>query len=125
MASPKGGVGKTTLAANIAHNLSRAGRRVLVMDFDPQNALRLHFGLSIGDQAGWATGLPERPDWHRALRQTGSGVALLPFGVIDLARLRRYTHTVAGGTLRSTNAPWRATSPSSSRSSSPTGDIGP
>ncbi|PZR12114.1 MAG: cellulose synthase operon protein YhjQ [Azospirillum brasilense] len=86
MASPKGGVGKTTLAANIAHSLSRAGRRVLVMDFDPQNALRLHFGMPLGDQLGWASGMPDRSDWHRALRQTASGVALLPFGMIDLAQ---------------------------------------
>ena len=43
-ASPKGGVGKTTLAANVADAMRRQGRRVLVMDFDPQNTLRLHFG---------------------------------------------------------------------------------
>ncbi len=43
--SPKGGVGKTTLAANLAWALARAGSKVLALDFDVQNALRLHFGV--------------------------------------------------------------------------------
>nr|VFK29671.1 MAG: Cellulose biosynthesis protein BcsQ [Candidatus Kentron sp. MB] len=32
----KGGVGKTTLTYNIAHMISRLGRRVVVLDYDPQ-----------------------------------------------------------------------------------------
>ena len=32
----KGGVGKTTLTFNLAHMLARQGRRVLVLDYDPQ-----------------------------------------------------------------------------------------
>ena len=41
--SAKGGVGKTTLAANLASVIAARGRRVLALDLDPQNALRLHF----------------------------------------------------------------------------------
>jgi hypothetical protein len=41
--SPKGGVGKTTLTANLAYALARSGSKVLALDFDVQNALRLHF----------------------------------------------------------------------------------
>lgn len=83
-ASPKGGVGKTTLAANIADALRRQGRRVLVMDFDPQNTLRLHFGVPLNDTAGFMVELPKRPDWRDLVRQTASGVMVLPHGSGDI-----------------------------------------
>lgn len=83
-ASPKGGVGKTTMAANIADALRRNGRRVLVVDFDPQNTLRLHFGVPLSDGAGFLANLPKRPDWRNVARQTASGVMLLPHGAIDI-----------------------------------------
>lgn len=40
----KGGVGKTTLAANIGYNLSTMGYRVLLVDCDPQGNLSSFFG---------------------------------------------------------------------------------
>ncbi len=83
-ASPKGGVGKTTMAANIADALRRNGRRVLAMDFDPQNTLRLHFGVPLTDASGFMAELPKRPDWRNVARQTASGVMLLPHGAIDI-----------------------------------------
>lgn len=83
-ASPKGGVGKTTLAANIADALRRNGRRVLTIDFDPQNTLRLHYGMALTDGQGFVADLPKRPDWRNAARQTESGVLLLPHGAIDI-----------------------------------------
>jgi len=45
----KGGVGKTTTTANLGAALARAGRRVLLLDFDPQGHLTLHFGIRLGD----------------------------------------------------------------------------
>ncbi len=83
-ASPKGGVGKTTLAANLADALRRAGKRVLAIDFDPQNTLRLHFGISLTDMAGFAAELPRRPDWRLCVRETPSGVHVLPHGAMEL-----------------------------------------
>jgi CO dehydrogenase nickel-insertion accessory protein CooC1 len=38
--SPKGGVGKTTVTANLAAELTKSGEHVLALDLDPQNALR-------------------------------------------------------------------------------------
>lgn len=83
-ASPKGGVGKTTLAANTAHEFARAGYRVVALDLDTQNALGMHFGADPYDRAGFVTSLKTAPDprraWQMHLQMTPSGIALLPHG---------------------------------------------
>ncbi len=76
--SPKGGVGKTTLTAHIAAILVKHGQRVLALDLDPQNALRLHLGMSIRDEAGYANALDQQPRWQATVVETPAGVRLLP-----------------------------------------------
>ena len=83
IASPKGGVGRTTLAANIAHGLQREGHRVLALDLDAQNALRLHFGHPLHEEAGFLAELPRLPDWRSAACRTAGGALLLPHGGAD------------------------------------------
>jgi chromosome partitioning protein len=43
----KGGVGKTTSAVNLSSALAEAGRRVCLIDLDPQAHASLHLGLSV------------------------------------------------------------------------------
>lgn len=46
VSSQKGGIGKTTMAANLAVAWSEMGRHVLLVDLDPQFALTRRFGTS-------------------------------------------------------------------------------
>jgi chromosome partitioning protein len=75
VASLKGGVGRTTLTANLAGALAQAGRRCLAADLDPQNGLGVHFGrTSVG--AGLA-------DLHTDVvdRRDRGEPAFVPFGI--------------------------------------------
>jgi len=47
----KGGVGKTTSTVNISAALAAAGKRVCVVDLDPQAHATMHLGVNLGDDA--------------------------------------------------------------------------
>jgi chromosome partitioning protein len=81
----KGGVGKTTTAANLSAALARLGHRVLMIDLDPQAHLSLHFGVALRDDEPSAyTVLAEDEPIRDAIRNVDERLTLLP-AQIDLA----------------------------------------
>ena len=83
--SAKGGVGKTTIAATLGLALSRAGHPALLVDLDPQNALRFHLGVeSQAAEAGLARASLADIPWRDTVVQGEAGQLL-----IKESRLRR------------------------------------
>lgn len=82
----KGGVGKTTTVANLGAALAELGRRVLVVDIDPQANLTTHLDQEIADDGPTIYEvLTGRATARDAIRETTTeGLRLLPSS-IDLS----------------------------------------
>lgn len=64
----KGGVGKTTTVANVAAALALRGKKVVVMDMDPQAHLTIHFGVDSDQHGGGTYGvLTQGADFRESL----------------------------------------------------------
>lgn len=89
-----GGAGSTTVAAHLTAALSKAGYPVLGLDLCPENRLRLHFGMPLGDRSGWAKSLVDSGERSREVFRSSAGVDIVPFGELgsdaQLDKLLRY-----------------------------------
>ena len=82
----KGGVGKTTTVFNLGVALRRLGRRVLLVDLDPQAALSASAGISVAHLTTsiYQALLDDSMDPVPIILEAASGVDILP-ATIDLA----------------------------------------
>jgi len=92
----KGGVGKTTITANLGHALQRAGNRVMLIDMDPQGQLTTSLGIFKLPTHGIDIVLLDQASLQAVEIHTRENLVLVPAG----CRLAEVEHLNDGGVSR-------------------------
>jgi chromosome partitioning protein len=76
----KGGVGKSTISANLGHALALAGKRVTVLDLDPQGHLTASLGIFRNPARGVADLMLAQANPRQLAVRSRDHLSLLPAG---------------------------------------------
>lgn len=88
--SAKGGVGKSTMVANLSVAFHEMGHPVLAVDLDPQNGLRFHFSFDAGSGPGLIHA--HEQTLSSLIEPTSSGVHLLSYGQSNESERLAFEH---------------------------------
>lgn len=83
----KGGVGNSTVTANLAVSLKKIGHDVVAFDLCKNNDLRLHFGMGLDRCDGLHQGLISDKPWIDSAFEDRNSVVFFPFGKIKQSDL--------------------------------------
>lgn len=78
--SQKGGVGKTTTSMNLAHALALAGKKILLIDMDPQANLSTSLGIHGNEVKGIAAVLLDGECIDSHIHSLVKNLAIIPAG---------------------------------------------
>lgn len=93
-ANHKGGVGKTTSVVNIASVLGETGRRVLIVDIDPQGSAGPHLG--VRDNGSGLLSALEKTVAAPVVPTSVKGVDLIPSGPALAAAAQKFSGVLGG-----------------------------
>jgi chromosome partitioning protein len=96
--SQKGGVGKTTVALNLAFALAQRGWRTLLVDADPQGAIGLSLTKKVSDAKGLADYVIQgAPLAELSIRTKQPGLSILAAGKVPVTDISRFGTALLDG----------------------------
>ena len=98
--SQKGGVGKTTVALNLAYAMARRGTRTLLVDLDPSGSIGLSLTRRVAKAPGVAEFASRTAPLDKLLIETRlNELMVLPAGQISPLRAHEFTAALSSGEI--------------------------
>lgn len=87
----RGGVGATTVAANLIQSLVALEQSAHVIDMRPENLMRLHFALDLSTTDGWAKRWLSGESWKNAAYISSGDLPFVPYGALTVDEIDSVT----------------------------------